>query len=85
MLPCNNRQGKSLSFSDADWRIPPQGLLTFDFVALYRPGGLVLSGKNGCLPRAFCILGDLIRGRLLPPNRSPSRHGGMCLQRCRCI
>ncbi|CAE7490451.1 unnamed protein product [Symbiodinium sp. KB8] len=29
--------GKSLSFSDADWRIPPQGLLTFDFVALYRP------------------------------------------------
>ncbi|CAE7478397.1 CML34 [Symbiodinium natans] len=29
--------GKSLSFSDTDWRIPPQGLLTFDFVALYRP------------------------------------------------
>ena len=31
-------QGKSLSFSDVDWRIPPQGLLTFDFVALYRSG-----------------------------------------------
>ncbi|CAE7540011.1 unnamed protein product, partial [Symbiodinium pilosum] len=29
--------GKSLSFSEVDWRIPPQGLLSFDFVALYRP------------------------------------------------